>query len=236
VYKLRKGRVTVTDLKPPEEKPVPEGAVARYFHELVEGVRYVHSRKQVRLFGLAWSLFIAAMMTQGVISAPLSDRILHRGAVGYGWINAGWAFGAFTSMFYASQFIRRNGSHRSVTLTMCVIATALLVLPQIPWIFLTVPIYFIMGSGRGVGGIAIQSEMMEMVPKYFMGRTQNTFFFLSSALQILTAMIAGEAAHRDGLRFGFYIVSVMYFGAAMMAWLAVRAAEGAPVEEPTAAG
>ena len=80
------------------------------------------SHRRVLLLGVAWALFIAAMMTQGVISAPLSDRILHGGAVGYGWINAGWASGAFTSMFYASRFIRRNGAHRSVTVTMCVIA------------------------------------------------------------------------------------------------------------------
>jgi len=73
--------------------------------------------------------------------------------------------------------------------------------------------------------------MMEMVPKYFMGRTQNTFFFLASALQILTALLAGEAAHRDGLKFGFYIVSAMYFGAAFTAWRAVRAAEDATQSE-----
>jgi MFS family permease len=226
VYRVRHGRVTVTHLKPEntDEKP-PNGAVARYLHELVEGFRYVHGHNQVRLLGMAWALFIAAMMTQGVISAPLSERILHRGAVGYGWLNAGWAFGAFTSMFYAAQVIRRNGSHRSVTLTMCVIGASLLILPMIPWIAVAVPIYVLMGSGRGVGGIAIQSEMMEMVPKYFMGRTQNTFFFLASALQIFTALLAGEAAHRNGLKFGFYIVSAMYFSAAIMAWRAVRAAE-----------
>ncbi len=80
------------------------------------------------------------------------------------------------------------------------------------------PIYFVMGSGRGVGGIAISSEMMEMVPKYFMGRVQNTFFFLASALQIFTALLAGEAAHRDGLKFGFWIVAAMYLGAAFAAW------------------
>jgi len=227
VYQVRKGRVTVTGLAPKTEKAVPETAVARYLHELVEGIRYVHGNRRVRLLGMAWALFIAAMMTQGVISAPLSDRILHRGAVAYGWINAGWAFGAFTSMFYAAGFIRRNGAHRSVIVTMCVIGAALILLPQIPWIVLTVPIYFFMGSGRGVGGIAIQSEMMEMVPKYFMGRTQNTFFFLASALQIITAMIAGEAAHRNGLQFGFYIVSAMYFCAALMAWMAVRASDSA---------
>lgn len=225
VYHVRQGRVTVSHLKPEAEKAAPETAVGRYLHELGEGFRYVRTNRRVLLLGLAWALFIAAMMTQGVISAPLSDRILHRGAVGYGWINAGWAFGAFTSMFYAAGFIRRNGAHRSVTLTMCIIAVALVLLPEIPWIFLTVPIYFFMGSGRGVGGIAIQSEMMEMVPKYFMGRVQNTFFFLASALQIFTALIAGEAAHRDGLKFGFYIVAAMYFSAAFMAWWAVAGAE-----------
>ena len=237
VYHVRQGRVTVTHLKPESAiEAQPDGPVARYLHELVEGIRYVHRHRGVRLLGMAWALFIAAMMTQGVISAPLSDRILHRGAVGYGWINAGWAFGAFTSMFYASQFIRRSGAHRSVMMTLSVIAVALLLLPEIPWIVLTVPIYFVMGSGRGVGGIAIQSEMMEMVPKYFMGRTQNTFFFLASALQIFTALVAGEAAHRDGLKFGFYIVSTMYFGAAFMAWRAVRAEESAVQPDSPVAG
>jgi MFS family permease len=227
VYHVRQGRVTVTHLAPQPKQAPPDTAVARYLHELGEGFRYVRRERRVLLLGLAWALFIAAMMTQGVISAPLSDRILHRGAVGYGWINAGWAFGAFSSMFYASRLIRRNGAHRSVTATMCVIATALLVLPEVPWIVVTVPIYFAMGSGRGVGGIAISSEMMEMVPKYFMGRVQNTFFFLASALQIFTALIAGEAAHRDGLRFGFYIVAAMYFGAALAAWWPVRQPEAA---------
>src|SRR5215472_16128833 len=232
VYHVRKGRVTVTHLRPESEGPAPpDKAVARYFHELGEGLRYAHNDHRVRLLGLAWALFIAAMMTQGVISAPLSDRVLHRGAVGYGWINAGWASGAFTSMFYASRFIRRNGAHRSVTLTMLVIAVALVLLPSVPCIALTVPIYFVMGSGRGVGGIAISSEMMEIVPKYFMGRVQNTFFFLASALQICTALVAGEAAHRDGLKYGFYIVAAMYVGAALAAWWPVRDAAEVPQQE-----
>jgi Major Facilitator Superfamily len=223
VYRVRQGRITVTHLRPESaENPAPDSAIAKFRQELVDGFRYVHGNRQVRLLGMAWALFIAAMMTQGVTSAPLSERILHRGAVGYGWINAGWAFGAFTSMFYAARFIRRTGTHRSVTITMCVIGTALLLLPDVPWIVLTVPIYFFMGSGRGVGGIAIQSEMMEMVPKYFMGRVQNTFFFIASAVQIVTALIAGELAHRNGLRFGFYIIAAMYFSAAYMAWRAVE--------------
>ncbi len=222
VYQVRKGRVTVSHLAPPSNSVAPDTPVARYLHELGQGFRYVKAERRVLLLGLAWALFIAAMMTQGVISAPLSERVLHRGAVGYGWLNAGWAGGAFTSMAYAAWFIRRNGAHNSVTLTMCVIAFSLILLPFVPWIAIAVPIYFVMGSSRGVGGIAISSEMMEMVPKYFMGRVQNTFFFLASALQICTALIAGEIAHRSGLKFGFWIVAAMYLGAALAAWWPVR--------------
>ena len=200
------------------------GPVARYLHELREGYRYVRENRRVLLIGIAWALFVAAMMTQGVLSAPLSERILHGGAVGYGWLNAGWAVGAFISVFYAANFIRRNGVNRSVTLTMGMIAASLFLLPISRWLALAVTIYFVMGSCRGTGGIALSSEMMQLVPRHFMGRVQNTFSFLASALQICTALLVGEAAHRDGLIYGFWIVGAMYVGAALAAWLPVRQA------------
>ena len=225
VFLVRKGRVTVS--RPPlaaAEQATVLGPVARYLHELREGYRYVGENRRVLLIGIAWALFVAAMMTQGVLSAPLSERILHGGAVGYGWLNAGWAVGAFISVFYAANFIRRNGVNRSVMLTMGMIAVSLFVLPVSRWLALAVTIYFVMGSCRGTGGIALSSEMMELVPRHFMGRVQNTFSFLASALQICTALLVGEAAHRDGLIYGFWIVGAMYVGAALAAWLPVRQA------------
>ena len=233
VFFVRKGRVTVS--RPAAETNAPvviSGAVARYLHELGEGYRYVRENRRVLLIGTAWALFVAAMMTQGVLSAPLSERILHGGAVGYGWLNAGWAVGAFISVFYASRFIRRHGAHYSVTLTMSVIAVALFVLPISRWLALAVLIYFVMGSCRGTGGIALSSEMMQLVPRHFMGRVQNAFSFVASALQICTSLLAGEAAHRDGLAYGFWIVGAMYLGAALAAWLPVRHAR-AEVYEPS---
>ncbi|HEX8813754.1 MAG TPA: MFS transporter, partial [Terracidiphilus sp.] len=223
VFWVRKGRVIVS--RPRSEASGDtraSSAVARFMHELTEGHRFVWVNRRVLLIGTAWALFVAAMMTQGVLTAPLSDRILHGGAVGYGWLNAGWAIGAFISVFYAATFIRRRGAHLSVTITMSVIALSLFLLPMSRWLLVAVPIYFIMGSSRGVGGIAISSEMMEIVPRYMMGRVQNIFSFGASALQIATSLVAGEAAHRDGLRYGFWIVGAMYLGAALAAWLPVR--------------
>ncbi len=224
VFYVRKGRVIVSRPKPEnaEIAPVPGSAVARFTHELMEGHRFVWQNRRVLLIGIAWALFVASMMTQGVLSAPLSERILHGGAVGYGWLNAGWAVGAFVSVFYAARFIRRQGAHRSVTMTMTVIALSLFLLPTARWVAAAVLIYFIMGSSRGVGGIAISSEMMEIVPRYMMGRVQNMFSFGASALQIVTALVAGEAAHRGGLKYGFWLVGTMYLGAGFAAWWPVR--------------
>jgi DHA3 family macrolide efflux protein-like MFS transporter len=219
VFYVRKGRVTVAR---PQAAAVNAGQVARYLHELTEGYRHIRENRRVLLIGIAWALFVAAMMTQGVLSAPLSERILHGGAVGYGWLNAGWAIGAFLAVFYAGNFIRRRGANRSVTITMSVIAASLFLLPVSHWLALAVVIYFLMGSSRGVGGIALSSEMMQLVPRHFMGRVQNAFSFIASALQICTALLAGEAAHRDGLRYGFWIVGAMYLGAAVAAWLPVQ--------------
>ena len=220
--KANHGQVSVSNAGLAEAVPVKDGAVARYVHELVEGYQHVRENRRVLLIGIAWALFVAAMMTQGVISAPLSERILHGGAVGYGWLNAGWAVGAFLSVFYAAGYIRRHGANRSVTLTMSIIAASLFLLPLSRWLALAVPIYFVMGSSRGVGGIALSSEMMELVPRHFMGRVQTAFSFLANSLQICTALLVGEAAHRDGLRYGFWMVATMYLVAALAAWLPVR--------------
>jgi len=230
VYCVRKGRVIVARPEASEALPTSSGAVARFLHEMAEGHRFVWQNRPVLFIGVAWALFVASMMTQGVLSAPLSERILHGGAVGYGWLNAGWAVGAFVSVFYAATFIRRRGAHRSVTITMSVIALSLFLLPASRWLVFAVPIYFIMGSGRGVGGIALSSEMMEIVPRYMMGRVQNMFSFGASALQVATSLIAGEAAHRDGLTYGFWIVGAMYLGAAFAAWWPARRGAGAVLQ------
>src|ERR1041384_2720612 len=75
---VREGRHVV---KPHDTGPKPAGVLGRYFHELREGIGYVRGKPYVILLGASWALFIGAMLTQGVITAPLSERILHAGAI-----------------------------------------------------------------------------------------------------------------------------------------------------------
>src|ERR1051326_2244908 len=109
---VRKGRHTV---KPAERDTLAieiheaESAVARFWTEMQEGWKYVVANRYLVMIGTSWSLFLAGMMTQNVLTAPMSERLLHAGAVGYGWLNAGWGTGAFTSMAYTAWLIKKRG-------------------------------------------------------------------------------------------------------------------------------
>jgi len=229
---VRRGRHVV---KPPETGPRPEGAVGRYVHELREGIAFLKGKPYVVLLGTSWALFIGAMLTQGVITAPLSDRILHSGAVGYGWLNAGWGVGAFLSVLYSPLVIRKAGARHSVGFSMVLLALSLFLLPFSHWLGIAVAIYALMGSARGVGGIAISSTMMEIVPKHFMGRVQNIFYFAGTVLQIAFGYLVGVAAHKFALSVGFFVVGAMYAVAALAAMWPVAPPEKYLEPQPVAA-
>ncbi|HEY2169169.1 MAG TPA: MFS transporter, partial [Candidatus Angelobacter sp.] len=221
---VRKGRHTVAVA---DETIVHESALAKFDHELKEGIAYIKLRPRLLLLGTAWALFMAGMLTQGVITAPFSDRILKSGAVGYGWLNAGWAIGAFMSAIYTPALIRGAGHRRAIGISMAVLALSLISLPflgaRIQGVLeisaplkvsvalaVCVAVYCLMGCCRALGGVAITSTMMELVPKHFMGRVQNTFYFLGTLMQLVFSFFVGTVSHTRGLAQGFAIVGGIY--------------------------
>jgi MFS family permease len=239
---VRKGRHTVA---PAAETVVHESAVARFIHELKEGIAYIKLRPRLLLTGIAWALFIGGMLTQGVITAPFSDRILKSGAVGYGWLNSGWAIGAFTSAIFTPALIRGTGHRRAVGISMALLGLSLISLPFLGvhvhgWfrisasltvglaLVVCVAVYGLMGCCRALGGVAITSTIMDLVPKHFMGRVQNTFYFLGTLLQLVFSFAVGTVAHTRSLAAAFAIVGGIYLLACLAGSWPVK---GSVVEE-----
>ena len=83
-------------------------------------------------------------------------------------------------------------------------------------------VYCLMGCCRALGGVAITSTMMELVPKHFMGRVQNTFYFLGTLMQLAFSFIVGTVAHTRGLAQGFAIVGGIYLLACLTGSWPVR--------------
>ena len=187
-----------------------ETAVARFWRELKDGIRYLRGNRYIVLLGISWSLFLGAMLTGGVVTAPLSDRILHGGAVGYGWLNAGWGVGAFVSALFAPFVIRSLRARPAIAVSMALLAAGMFLAPFSRVLAIAVAIFGMMGSARGLSGIAISSSMMEHVPPHFMGRVQNTFYFVGTALQVVLALGVGAVAHRVSLTWGFAMIGFVY--------------------------
>jgi MFS family permease len=210
-----------------------ETAFQRFVRELREGIHFLRGKRNLVLLGLSWALFLGAMMTAVIVTAPLSDQVFHAGAVGYGWFNAGWGTGAFLSVLYAPWLIATVGARRSIAISMGLLTISMILAPLSPALAIAVLFYGVMGSARGVSGIAMNTSIMEQVPQHFMGRVQNTFYFAGMALQIVLAFLVGAVAQAS-LVAGFSIIGLVYAVAFVSASWPVGAAatvqEASPVE------
>jgi MFS family permease len=232
-FAVRKGRHVVP--RPAELRAdivAAETAVERFVREMREGIQFLRGKRGLVLLGISWALFLAAMMTGVVVTPPLSDKVFHAGAVGYGWLNAGWGTGAFVSALYAPWFIATLGTRRSIAISMGLLTISMIVAPLSPVLAVAVLVYAVMGSARGVTGVAMNTGIMEQVPQHFMGRVQNTFYFAGTALQICLALLVGAVA-QVSLVAGFSIIGLVYAVAFVSASWPVAAAVN-PVEVSTA--
>ncbi|MFB3916410.1 MAG: MFS transporter [Terriglobales bacterium] len=236
---VRKGRHVVQ--RPPDavaERARAQGAIARFVHETREGVSYLRQNLYVVLLGCSSSLLIGTMLAQNVVNPSLVDRILHAGAVGFGWINAGWGIGAFLTALCVPFLVRTFGTGRSVPVCMALLAACTLASPLSGMLMVVVALFTLMGAARAFGGIALNSSMMEVVPKYYMGRVSNTFAFATRMLQMGLGMAVGVVAHRVSLTLAFGMIAGAYSLAFITSALAASMASGAlkPVSpEPVAA-
>jgi MFS family permease len=207
---VRRGRHVVP--RPEElraDKVATETAFAKFFREMREGWQFLRGHREIVMLGVSWALFLSAMMTGVVVTPPLSDEIYHKGAVGYGWLNGGWGVGAFLSAFYAPHFIRKFGARRAIAISLGVLAVCMTSVPTMPFLALAVLAYGIMGSGRGITGVAMNTSLMEQIPQHFMGRVQNTFYVAGTMLQVLQSYVVGAVAQRK-LIAGFAVIGMVY--------------------------
>jgi MFS family permease len=207
-----------------------ETAAGRFLREMGEGLTFLRSHRSVVFLGTSWALFLGAMMTGVVVTAPLSDRVFHAGATGYGWLNGGWGVGAFLSALYVPALIARVGARRSIAVSMLLLTFSMALSPFSPWLALAVLLYGLMGSARGISGVAMNTSLMEQVPKHFMGRVQNTFYFFGTFLQVALGLAVGWISSRISLTAGFGVIAAVYavaFGSACWPIPAQKAAAAA---------
>lgn len=187
-----------------------ENQFERFWRDMKAGIQFLWDNRTVALLGVGWALFLGAMTSAGVVTPSLSDRIFHAGATGYGWLNAGWGVGAFLSVIYTARAIDTAGPRRAIAISMGLLAICMMLVPYTLVLPAGVAVYALMGSARGVSGVAMNTSLMEQVPNHFMGRVQNIFNFFGTGLQISLGFTVGIVAHRLSLATSFAILGLVY--------------------------
>ncbi|MGB0050336.1 MAG: MFS transporter [Terriglobales bacterium] len=232
-FAVRQGRhVVPRAIELRHDLEAAETALGRFLREMREGLVFLREHPSVVLLGTSWALFLGAMTTGVVVTGPLSDRIFHSGATGYGWLNAGWGVGAFLSALYTPALIARLGSRSAIAIAMLLLTLTMAFAPFSPWLALAVLLYGVMGSARGVSGVSMNTSLMEQVPPQFMGRVQNTFYFFGTFLQVGLGLAVGWIASRISLAAGFGVIAAVYAVAFGSACWPVRAAKAVAAAAP----
>jgi MFS family permease len=208
---------TAEALESGENPEVAEAGLSlRVYADLKEGFAYLKKQPVVRALGITHSIMMAGVVSANVVLVALANDVLHAGARGLGFLEAGWATGAITGGLITSQL------PQALRRTLYVVAIAGLsfghmVVPFATLLAVAVTLQALFGFCRALAGVVAQSSLMSIVPRHFMGRTQSAMAILTTALQLLMSFSLGWVAQRVSILAGFTLLALMYAGASFFA-------------------
>jgi MFS family permease len=235
LYSIRRGYVSPRDhLKYPREYSDATEATAEaletgenpevaeaglslaVYADLKEGFAYLKTQPLVRSLGVTHSIMMAGVVSANVVLVALANDILHAGARGLGFLEAGWATGAITGGLIASQL--RSSLRMPLYVAACaVLALGHMATPFVAFLTGAVTLQIVFGLCRAVGGVTAQSGLMSIVPRHFMGRTQSAMAIFTTCVQLAMSFALGIVAQGAGIVSGYALLALLYAGATLSA-------------------
>jgi DHA3 family macrolide efflux protein-like MFS transporter len=208
---------TALALESGENPEVAEAGLSlSVYSDLKEGLAYLKQQPLVLSLGITHSIMMAGVVSGNVVLVALVNDILHSGARGLGFLEAGWAVGAITGGFIVSQL--RTSLRMPLYVAACaVLAVGHMATPFVAFLIGAVTMQFIFGLCRAVGGVTAQSGLMSIVPRHFMGRTQSAMAILTTCFQLAMSFSLGIIAQGAGLVAGYALLALLYAGATLSA-------------------
>ena len=206
-----------------ETAEIPEVAEAglslSVYSDLREGFAYLKVQPVVRVLGITHSILMGGIVSANVLIVALASDVLHRGAKGLGYLEAGWGLGAILGGLLASQLPQR-WRLTLYGLSLAGLAIGHVLMPLIAFLAAAVFFQILFGFFRALSGVVAQASLMAIVPRHFMGRTQSAIAILTTVLQILMSFALGWVSQRFSLVTGFSLLSLMYVGGTISAFRA----------------
>jgi len=208
------------------------GLGARFLHDLREAAHYLRSQPRVLALGITYACMMSGVISSNVLLVTLTRDDLRSDARGFGFMEAGWAFGAVTGGLSAGIFAGWFSAPLLLIAALAVLAAGHPLFPYVGSLAMAVATNAVFGLCRAFGGVLSQTGIMELVPRRLMGRTQSTFSMFSTVLQVLMSLTLGYFAQHLSLPLAFFVLGLLYACAVLAA---IRARELRPAPAPSPA-
>ena len=209
------------------------GLGGRFVRDVREAVRYLRSQPRVLALGITYACMMGGVISSNVLLVTLTQEVLHSDARGFGFMEAGWAFGAVSGGLFAGMFAGWFSAPLLLIGALAVLAAGHPLFPYVGSLALAVMVNAVFGLCRAFGGVLAQTGIMQLVPRRLMGRTQSTFAMLATVLQVMMSLTLGYFAQHLSLPLAFFVLGLLY-GCAVLA--AIRARGLQPSSAPAPAG
>jgi len=212
------------------------GFGSKFLRDLREGARFLRGQPRVLALGITYACMMGSVVSSNVLIVTLTQSVLHSDARGFGFMEAGWAFGAVTGGLFAGAFTGWFSAPLLLIGALAVLAAGHPLFPYAGSLVMAVAMNVLFGLCRAFGGVLAQTGIMLEVPRRLMGRTQSTFSILSTILQVLMSLALGYFAQHLSLPLAFFVLGLLY-GCAVLAALRARELESprAPDAAPAVA-
>ena len=213
-------QVTSTALESGEIPEVAEAGLSlAVYSDIKEGFAYLRAQPIVRVLGITHSILMGGIVSANVLIVALASYVLHSGPKSFGYLEAGWGFGAILGGLLASQLPQRL----RLTLygvSLAGLAIGHVAMPFFSFVAVAVSFQILFGFFRALSGVVAQATLMSIVPRHFMGRTQSAMAILTTILQILMSFALGWVSQRFSLVTGFCLIALFYVGGTLSAFRA----------------
>jgi MFS family permease len=212
----------------------PGSAWAAFWREWLDGLRLVRRERVLFVFFLVITITRLGEGVFGVLIIVFVNRVLHGGALQFGWLMSAQAIGALIGSVLVGWAGRRLLSPRWIGL--CCIAFGLIDLAifNSPAFFPAFLISFWLFVLVGVPGIAFATGLTALqqaaTPDAYRGRVSSTFLTSGALMGLIGTIIAGALGDHMGvvlvlnIQGGVYILAGVFVLALLGGSLATRAA------------
>ncbi len=171
---------------------------ASTFEELREGWVYVSRSSAIRSLLLLLALVSLVGMPYTVLMPIFAAQILHGGPYTLGFLMAASGVGALTGAVHLASRKSVLGLGRLIAITAAMFAVGLIGFSQSRWIWLSIPLLFLAGSGMMQQMAATNTILQTIVEHEKRGRVMSYYTMAFFGMAPFGSLLAGSVAARIG--------------------------------------